>query len=122
MPTEIAEKLVKDTATLLGKPCSAGIIGLDANRFRDGHIKMLKRERPPFVLVAAGTVEQAQDLEAADEDIPPHPDPRLYVLRCVADLSVSFLGFGAGGHLGSLGSLVLWQLGIIEIEWRLRKV
>ena len=122
MPTEIAEKLVKDTATLLGgKPFGAGIIGLDANRFRDGHIEMLKRERPPFVLVAAGTIEQAQDLEAADVKTYLHtPTPGLLRAALRGGLKRFVLeGSEAGGHVGSLGGLVLWQLGIIEIEMAL---
>jgi malonyl CoA-acyl carrier protein transacylase len=119
MPTEIAEKLVTDTAERLGgKPFGAGIIGLDANRFRDAHIEMLKKQRPPFVLVAAGTIEQAQDLEAADVKTYLHtPTPGLLRAALRGGLKRFVLeGSEAGGHVGSLGGLVLWQLGIHEIE------
>lgn len=119
MPTSIARTLVQDTRSLLdGQSFGAGIIGLDANRFRDEHIAMLKEERPPFVLVAAGTIEQAQDLESAGVDTYLHtPTPGLVRAAIKGGLSRFVLeGSEAGGHVGSLGGLALWQLGIFEVE------
>ncbi len=74
-----------------------------------------------FVLVAAGTIEQAQDLEAADVKTYLHtPTPGLLRAALRGGLKRFVLeGSEAGGHVGSLGGLVLWQLGIVEIEMAL---
>ena len=94
-----------------GRPFGAGIIGLDANRFRDEHIAMLKRAGQTFpnmmALVAAGTAEQAMQLESAGVRTYLHT-PTPGVLRAaIAGGQRRFLleGAEAGGHIGKLGGL-----------------
>ncbi len=115
MPADIAEATVKATLEAMGgRPFGAGIIGLDANRYRDQHIEMLKRVRPPAVMVAAGTVEQARDFDDAGLTTWLHtPTPGLLEAALDAGIRRFILeGTEAGGHVGQLGSLVLWQLGV----------
>ncbi|MGB0588140.1 MAG: SDR family NAD(P)-dependent oxidoreductase [Myxococcota bacterium] len=119
MPGHIARKLVEDTAAACPDATwGAGIIGLDANHYRDAHIAMLKELKPPFVLVAAGTMEQALDIERAGIKTYLHtPTPGLLRAALESGLTRFILeGTEAGGHVGSIGGLVLWQLGIFEVE------
>ncbi|MDP6943177.1 MAG: beta-ketoacyl synthase N-terminal-like domain-containing protein, partial [Myxococcota bacterium] len=119
MPGHIARKLVEDTGVACeGASWGAGIIGLDANHYRDEHIAMLKELKPPFVLVAAGTMEQALDIERAGIKTYLHtPTPGLLRAALESGLTRFILeGTEAGGHVTSIGGLVLWQLGVFEVE------
>ncbi len=123
MPTEVARRIVWQTGEALeGKPFGAGIIGLNANRYRDEHIAMLGEAVKVFPnmmgLVAAGTAEQALQLESLGVPSYLHT-PTPGVLRAaLANGQRMFLleGTEAGGHIGQLGGLLLWQACIIEIE------
>ena len=122
MPTHIAEEMVDATvAKMDDEPWGAGIIGLDANRYRDGHMEMLKEKRrqgPMLGLVAAGTAEQAMRFESASIPTYLHT-PTPGVLRAALRSGHRrFLleGSEAGGHVGNLGGLALWQYGVWELE------
>ncbi|MBA2665313.1 MAG: SDR family NAD(P)-dependent oxidoreductase [Bradymonadaceae bacterium] len=122
MPPEVADDIVASTAqALLGLPYGAGIIGLDANPHREAHIAMMKRRHahsPILGLVAAGTAEQAMQLESAQIPTYLHT-PTPGVLRAaLREGHTKFLleGAEAGGHVGTIGSLALWQYAVLEIE------
>ena len=128
MPPEVAESTVWRTGEALGSnPFGAGIIGLNANRYRDDHIEMLGRAVKRFpqmmALVAAGTAEQAMTLEALGVKTYLHT-PTPGVLRAALQQGQRLFlleGTEAGGHVGQLGGLLLWQACILEIESALAK-
>ncbi|MFN3201150.1 MAG: SDR family NAD(P)-dependent oxidoreductase [Bradymonadia bacterium] len=118
MPTHVAEKLMVETAARLGDlPWGAGIIGLEANPYRDAHIELIKKYRPQSALVAAGTTEQAQQIENFGVPSWLHtPTPNLVQGALAAGATRLILeGSEAGGHVGTLGGLLLWQLGALEM-------
>jgi malonyl CoA-acyl carrier protein transacylase len=117
MPAHVAEDVVWKTGEALeGKPFGAGIIGLDANRYRDAHIEMLGRAAKAFpsmmALVAAGTAEQAMQLESLGVRTYLHtPTPGVLDAALKAGQRRFLLeGAEAGGHIGQIGGLALWQL------------
>ena len=117
MPAHVAEDVVWKTGEALeGKPFGAGIIGLDANRYRDAHIEMLGRAAKVFpsmmALVAAGTAEQAMQLESLGVRTYLHtPTPGVLDAALKAgQRRFLFEGAEAGGHIGQIGGLALWQL------------
>ncbi|MFU8804836.1 MAG: beta-ketoacyl synthase N-terminal-like domain-containing protein, partial [Bradymonadaceae bacterium] len=122
MPLHVAEDVVDGTARATGLlPYGAGIIGLDANPYRDGHIEMLKRrhgQAPVFGLVAAGTAEQAMQLESSSIPTYLHtPTPGILNAALKSGQTRFVLeGSEAGGHVGTLGSLALWQFAVLEVE------
>lgn len=115
MPPHVAEATIAQTKALLGdRPFGAGIIGLDANPHRDAHIDIMARLRPDFALVAAGTAEQALTVEK--RGIPAYlhtPTPGLLRGALKSGCRRFILeGSEAGGHIGEIGGLLLWQLGV----------
>ncbi|RAL23895.1 hypothetical protein DL240_07030 [Lujinxingia litoralis] len=123
MPTEVARRVVDETANALGAaPFGAGIIGLEANPYRDGHIEMMIEQggrRGNFSgLVAAGSAEQAMMLEAGQVPSYLHTPTPGVLAAALRQGHRRFIweGAEAGGHVGTLGSLALWQLGVIAME------
>ncbi len=98
-----------------------GIIGLDVNaKKRDAHIRLIKKHKPPFALIAAGTAEQALDLEQAGISTYMHT-PSQGIVTQALDMGISHVvveGSECGGHIGKLPSLVLWDLAIQTAEGR----
>ena len=119
MPTHVAEATLKGTADALGgRSWGAGIIGLGANRYRDEHIRLLEEIKPAFVLVAAGTIEQAMQIETAGVRTWLHT-PTGGLLRAALRSGLRRFvleGTEAGGHVGRLGGVVLWELAALEVE------
>jgi malonyl CoA-acyl carrier protein transacylase len=118
MPPHIAEETIRRTKELLGdEPFGAGIIGLDANPFRDDHIEIIARLQPAYCLVAAGTAEQALTVE--NKGVPAYlhtPTPGLLRGALQSGCRRFILeGSEAGGHVGQLGGLLLWQLGVLAM-------
>ncbi|RDV36640.1 SDR family NAD(P)-dependent oxidoreductase [Bradymonadaceae bacterium TMQ3] len=123
MPTEVAQGVIEATATCLGDaPFGAGIIGLEANPYRDSHIdemSVVGRRRGNFLgLVAAGSAEQAMRLEREGLITYLHtPTPGVLEAALKQGQRHSIWeGAEAGGHVGTLGALALWQMGVIVVE------
>ncbi|MEA2070463.1 MAG: beta-ketoacyl synthase N-terminal-like domain-containing protein [Asgard group archaeon] len=106
--------LIKDTNELLGeKPFGCGIIGLEANKTaRDKHLQILEEIQPPFVVVAAGTIEQAKKVQNFGIETFLHtPSPFLFTEAIKAGVTNLVLeGLECGGHIGFLTSFVLWEI------------
>jgi acyl transferase domain-containing protein/NAD(P)H-dependent flavin oxidoreductase YrpB (nitropropane dioxygenase family)/NAD(P)-dependent dehydrogenase (short-subunit alcohol dehydrogenase family)/acyl carrier protein len=106
------EKLLRETSTrLAGRPWGAGILGFAPPEVRGEQIAAIRAIRPPFVLIAGGRPDQAQELEK--EGIPTYlhvPSPGLLsqFLRGGARRFV-FEGRECGGHVGPRSSFVLWE-------------
>ena len=114
-PLDVVKKMMNDTEMKMGnKNFGAGIIGLDANLERDIHISFLKEFKPKYVIVAAGKVEQAIDLENSGVLTFFHTTTdKLLDLALKSNLKrVIFEGRECGGHIGPLSSFILWELNL----------
>ncbi|NHJ84295.1 MAG: acyltransferase domain-containing protein [Asgard group archaeon] len=118
-------KLIRETQKeLTSKPFGCGIIGLEANKkARDVHLKLLQELKPPFVVVAAGTIEQAKEVMNYNIKTFLHT-PSAAIFKEAIETKVDYLvleGMECGGHIGVLTSFVLWELSLYEIA-KLRAV
>ncbi|PSG98480.1 hypothetical protein BRD56_00665 [Thermoplasmatales archaeon SW_10_69_26] len=117
---EWAEDLMDGTLDTLDEDQAfgCGIIGLDLNEDkRDAHQRLIREEQPDKALIAAGTVEQARELEDAGVDTYLHTPSRGLVRSAIeAGLDhVVVEGNECGGHIGKLPSLVLWDVALQEV-------
>jgi 3-oxoacyl-(acyl-carrier-protein) synthase/NAD(P)H-dependent flavin oxidoreductase YrpB (nitropropane dioxygenase family) len=114
-PDYIVGPLLADVRALMGeRPWGAGIIGMDSNRYRDAHIELLLASPPPWVMVAAGTLEQALTFQSRGIGTVLHtPVPTLLRGALQAGLRHFVLeGAEAGGHVGKLGLVALVQYAV----------
>jgi len=112
MPDYIAEPLRADVHEVMGdRPWGVGIIGMDSNRYRDAHLELLYKSPPPWVMVAAGTLEQAMNFQNRGVNTVFHtPVPAMFRTALEAGIKHFILeGSEAGGHVGKLGTVVLTQ-------------
>ncbi|WP_230470482.1 type I polyketide synthase [Lujinxingia vulgaris] len=123
MPTDVARQVISSTAQCLGDaPFGAGIIGLEANPYRDAHIDemaVMSGRRGNFLgLVAAGSAEQAMVLEGQGVPTYLHTPTPGVLEAALKQGQRRFIweGSEAGGHVGTLGALALWQMGVIAVE------
>jgi len=112
--------LIRETKALLGsKPYGCGIIGLEANKTaRDKHLEILREEKPPFVVVAAGTIQQAKEVQSYGITTFLHtPSPAIFAEAIDAGVNYLVLeGMECGGHIGVLTSFVLWELALHRLK------
>ena len=112
LPPHLSEAmLAKETDNL--PRFGAGLIGIEAlNHGLPAHLKQVRRHRVPFALIAGGLPTQVRALEA--DGIPTYlHTPSLAMLEnAIAGGCRRFVfeGAEAGGHVGHLSSLVLWEL------------
>ncbi len=111
LPEPLAETMIakgREKAPRFG----AGLIGIETfNRTIDRHFDIVKRHRVPFALFAGGVPAQVNELEAAGVRTYLHT-PNMMMLKNAIDGGCTgfiFEGTEAGGHVGSLTSLVLWE-------------
>ena len=111
LPENLANDMLKDGAENLDR-FGAGLVGIEAfNPAVDSHIKMIKDYKVPFALFAGGIPSQIIDLEKAGTKTYLHA-PSVSMLRNGIKSGCKrfiFEGGEAGGHVGALSSLVLWE-------------
>ncbi|MGC9779110.1 MAG: acyltransferase domain-containing protein [Candidatus Heimdallarchaeota archaeon] len=111
--------LISETKKALGeKPFGCGLIGLEANKTaRDEHLKIIKELKPPFVVVAAGTIDQAKEIMNYDIETFLHtPSPLIFAEAIESNVySLILEGMECGGHIGVLTSFVLWELSLHQL-------
>jgi acyl transferase domain-containing protein/NAD(P)H-dependent flavin oxidoreductase YrpB (nitropropane dioxygenase family)/NAD(P)-dependent dehydrogenase (short-subunit alcohol dehydrogenase family) len=109
---EEARTLLRATADRLGeRPWGVGILGFVPPDLRSEQLDAVLQVRPPFALLAGGRADQVADLE--EEGIASYlhaPSPGLLELFLRAGARRFVLeGRECGGHVGPLGSMVLWE-------------
>lgn len=115
MPDYVAEPLLADTGRLMGsRSFGVNVIGMESNRYRDKHFELLLATPPRFVMVAAGTVEQALRFESRGSLAVLHtPVPAMLRTALNSGLRHFVLeGAEAGGHVGKLGLCSLLQYAV----------
>ncbi|HTY25739.1 MAG TPA: SDR family NAD(P)-dependent oxidoreductase [Desulfomonilaceae bacterium] len=96
-----------------------GLIGLEVNRpCYERHLEIMKQDPPRFAILAAGSVDLARRIEDMGTGCYFHcPAPSLLSEALKAGLRrFVFEGCESGGHIGTLGSLDLWNANLNEIE------
>ncbi len=119
-PPRIRELIGEARAVLGDSPFGAGVIGFLPLEGADSAVAGDDTARPDFVTIAGGNPAQARRLEEAGI--------RTYLyaasqaaMRDLLDhgvLGMILEGHEAGGHVGNLGSLILWELAAEEILTR----
>ncbi|HZI17745.1 MAG TPA: SDR family NAD(P)-dependent oxidoreductase [Pyrinomonadaceae bacterium] len=108
---EVADLLARTAGELKGSPWGVGLLGFVPQEIRDEQISEVLKVRPPYALIAGGRPDQALEMEASGIATYLHvPVPRLLqdFLSQGARRFV-FEGRESGGHVGPLGSCVLWE-------------
>lgn len=119
MKKEAALPLLEKTAALLGgKPWGVGILGFVPPDLQAQQIEAILAVRPPCAIIAGGQPDQSAALEREGISTFLHvPSPALLriFLRQGARKFI-FEGRECGGHVGPLGSFVLWSemIGVLE--------
>jgi acyl transferase domain-containing protein/NAD(P)H-dependent flavin oxidoreductase YrpB (nitropropane dioxygenase family)/NAD(P)-dependent dehydrogenase (short-subunit alcohol dehydrogenase family)/phosphopantetheinyl transferase/acyl carrier protein len=119
MPEEPASQLLSTASReLAGIPFGVGIIGLSTNRFLELHLSLIQEFGIQRVLVAAGTPELGLRLEEKGVRTylhTPSPDGLREALE-VGLLRFVWEGREAGGHVGVLPSLALYEQNLAVIK------
>ena len=114
LPVEIADGILPEKSDDL-PAFGAGMIGIKAfNPTLDHHLDLIKTKQTPFALFAGGIPSQINELEACGTRSYLHT-PMPGVLKNAFEKGTRrFIleGNEAGGHIGSLSSMVLWELSI----------
>ncbi len=117
LPHDLADTMLKDGAQNLDR-FGAGLVGIEAfNPAVNDHIKMVKDYKIPFALFAGGIPSQVIDLEKAGTKTYLHA-PSVSMLKNGIKSGCKrfiFEGGEAGGHVGALSSLVLWEAAVTHI-------
>jgi acyl transferase domain-containing protein/NAD(P)H-dependent flavin oxidoreductase YrpB (nitropropane dioxygenase family)/acyl carrier protein/NAD(P)-dependent dehydrogenase (short-subunit alcohol dehydrogenase family) len=112
LPVNLADRMLAKGAAAVPR-FGAGLIGIEAlNQGLAGHLELVKQHRVPFALFAAGQPAQVRALEEAGIKTYLHTPSPAMLDNAVAGGCRRFIfeGTEAGGHVGSLSSLVLWEL------------
>ncbi|MBI9085193.1 MAG: acyltransferase domain-containing protein [Desulfobacterales bacterium] len=112
LPVDLADRMLAKGKEALPR-FGAGLIGIEAlNKGLSGHLELVEKHRVPFALFAAGQPAQVRALEAAGIKTYLHTPSPAMLGNAIAGGCRRFIfeGTEAGGHVGSLSSLVLWEL------------
>ena len=119
MPGPIAAEGMKLAAEKTGGKFGVGLIGLEVNRkCYEAHLEIMNDNPPPFAILAAGGVELAKRIEGIGTACYLHcPSPGILAEGLKSGLRrFVFEGSESGGHIGSLGSLILWSANLNELD------
>ncbi|SCY54624.1 type I polyketide synthase, partial [Desulfoluna spongiiphila] len=117
LPADLAEKIIEEGSRKVPR-FGAGLIGIEAlNGAVVKHIETVKKYKVPFALFAGGIPAQAIELEAAGTKTFLHTPASGMLKNAIASGCKRFIfeGTEAGGHVGRLSSLVLWEMGITHM-------
>ncbi|MCK5097234.1 MAG: nitronate monooxygenase, partial [Desulfobacteraceae bacterium] len=117
LPEDLADNMLKDGAKNLSR-FGAGLVGIEAfNPAVESHLQMVKDYKVPFALFAGGIPSQIMDLEKAGTKTYLHA-PSVPMLKNGIKSGCKrfiFEGGEAGGHVGALSSLVLWEIAAVHV-------
>ncbi len=112
LPPHLSEVMLTDEAAGVAR-FGAGLIGIEAlNHGLPEHLEQVRRHRVPFALIAGGLPAQVRALEADGIATYLHTPSLAMLENAIAGGCRRFVfeGAEAGGHVGHLSSLVLWEL------------
>ena len=114
LPESLADTMIRSGAKKV-KNFGAGLVGIEAfNPQVNTHLDMVKKYKVPFALFAGGIPSQAVELEKGGTKTYLHT-PSVSMMENAYEggcFRYIFEGGEAGGHVGSLTSMVLWEAAI----------
>jgi NAD(P)H-dependent flavin oxidoreductase YrpB (nitropropane dioxygenase family) len=116
-PKEIGSMLREARQVMGPHPFGVGLIGFSQPDAFEAQLEALVTDPPNSVILAGGDPNQAKRLEAMGVHVYLHA-PTLSHLGNFLENGVRGIvleGHEAGGHVGALGSLILWELGAGEM-------
>ncbi len=117
LPEFLADKMLKDGSEKV-PVFGAGLVGIEAfNPMVKKHLEMVKKYKAPYALFAGGVPSQAAELEKAGTKTYLHTPSVSMMENAVKSGCRRFIfeGGEAGGHVGSLSSMVLWENAIATL-------
>ncbi|MBA3009918.1 MAG: acyltransferase domain-containing protein [Desulfobacula sp.] len=117
LPSTLADEMIKKGAEKISN-FGAGLVGIEAfNPMVHKHLDMIKKYKVPYALFAGGIPSQVVELEKAGTKTYLHT-PSVSMMENALDAGCRrfiFEGGEAGGHVGSLSSMVLWEVAISKL-------
>ncbi|NOX32435.1 MAG: acyltransferase domain-containing protein [Deltaproteobacteria bacterium] len=111
LPEQLADDMLKDGSRKVDV-FGAGLVGIEAfNPMVKKHLDMVKKYKVPYALFAGGVPSQVAELEKAGTKTYLHT-PSLSMMENALKSGCKrfiFEGGEAGGHVGTLSSMVLWE-------------
>ncbi|MCP4669697.1 MAG: polyketide synthase, partial [Desulfobacula sp.] len=111
LPENLADNMLKDGSKKVDN-FGAGLVGIEAfNPAINSHLEMVKKYRVPYALFAGGIPSQAVELEKAGTRTYLHTPSVSMMENALKNDCNRFIfeGGEAGGHVGALSSMVLWE-------------
>ncbi|MFO7987952.1 MAG: beta-ketoacyl synthase N-terminal-like domain-containing protein [Desulfotignum sp.] len=124
LPASLADAMLSKGSAKVPN-CGAGLVGIEAfNPMVHKHLDMVKKYKIPFALFAGGIPSQVRDLEASGTKTYLHTPSVPMMENAIKSGCVRFIfeGGEAGGHVGFLSSLVLWEAVIETLVNRKQKL
>ncbi|SLM28414.1 putative (Acyl-carrier-protein) S-malonyltransferase [Desulfamplus magnetovallimortis] len=118
LPPVLADNMLKNGSEKV-KIFGAGLVGIEAfNPAIEKHLEMVKKYKAPFALFAGGIPSQVIELEKAGTKTYLHTPSISMMENAIKSGCTRFIfeGKEAGGHIGSLSSLVLWDAAIAKLK------
>lgn len=119
MPRPIAEEALALASEKTRGRFGVGLIGLEVNRAcYEAHLESMKKNPPPYAILAAGGPELARRIEDNGTACYLHcPAPSMLSEGLKVGLRrFVFEGCESGGHIGTLSSLNLWSANLDELQ------
>ncbi len=111
LPVDLADTMIKDGSKKLDV-FGAGLVGIEAfNPMVKQHLDMVKKYKVPYALFAGGIPSQVAELEKAGTKTYLHTPSVSMMENAIQNGCKRFIfeGGEAGGHVGTLSSMVLWE-------------
>lgn len=111
LPESLADKMLKEGSEKV-PIFGAGLVGIEAfNPMVKQHLEMVKKYKAPYALFAGGNPSQAAELEKAGTKTYLHTPSVSMMENAIKSGCRRFIfeGGEAGGHVGALSSMVLWE-------------
>ncbi|MBT7261655.1 MAG: polyketide synthase, partial [Desulfobacula sp.] len=117
LPEQMADNMLKDGTGKVDN-FGAGLVGIEAfNPMVKKHLDMVKKYKVPYALFAGGNPSQVAELEKAGTKTYLHTPSVSMMENALKSGCKRFIfeGGEAGGHVGSLSSMVLWEVAITTL-------
>ncbi|MCG8638802.1 MAG: acyltransferase domain-containing protein [Desulfobacterales bacterium] len=111
LPASLADNMLRDASEKVGL-FGAGLVGIEAfNPMVHKHLDMVKTYKIPYALFAGGIPSQVAELEKAGTKTYLHTPSVSMMENALKNGCRRFIfeGGEAGGHVGTLSSMVLWE-------------
>ncbi|MBF0210998.1 MAG: KR domain-containing protein, partial [Desulfamplus sp.] len=118
LPPSLAESMLERGSKKVSV-FGAGLVGIEAfNPAVEKHLELVRKYKAPFALFAGGIPSQVIELEKGGTKTYLHTPSISMMENAIKSGCTRFIfeGREAGGHVGSLSSLVLWEAAISKLK------